>query len=95
MPYEDLNAYQAHCAKALAGLQPVGYMEEQLAQTIADAHWRLNRARAIENNIITLGFHDHSPTLSIEHPEARAAMATAKAGRNFDKNALGPLNDHW
>ncbi len=32
-------------------LKPVGAMEESLAQSIADSHWRIHRAVAIEDNI--------------------------------------------
>ncbi len=33
-------------------LRPVGVREEQLAQKIIDGNWRLNRAAAIENNLL-------------------------------------------
>lgn len=38
-------------ASILQDLRPVGAMEEILARSIADSHWRLTRAAIIENNI--------------------------------------------
>ena len=46
-------------------------MESQLAQSIAEDNWRLNRARALENNIFALG-HGH------ERREAQIALADAE-----------------
>ncbi len=46
-------------------------MERQLANSVAEDSWRLNRARAIENNMFALG-HDH------QHREAQLALADAR-----------------
>ena len=46
-------------------------MEIQLANSIAEDSWRLNRARAIENNMFALGHHH-------ERREAQIALADAK-----------------
>jgi hypothetical protein len=55
MPHEDQAKYEAHCAKTMAAFNPADDAEQALAQTIANESWRLNRARAIEENIFSLG----------------------------------------
>ena len=52
---EDQIAFDLHSASLLADLQPATYREKILAISIAEDHWRLSRARALENNIFTLG----------------------------------------
>jgi hypothetical protein len=56
MPNEDREAFQTFCAALVKDLAPQGALETQLAQSIADDNWRLNRGRAIESNILALGF---------------------------------------
>jgi DNA primase len=55
MPYEDRAQYDAFVAQTIESLQPESEAERALAASIADDHWRLNRARAIEENIFALG----------------------------------------
>jgi tRNA/tmRNA/rRNA uracil-C5-methylase (TrmA/RlmC/RlmD family) len=45
---EEHAAFEKHCHSIVEALAPVGALEQQLAQSIAENHWRLNRARAIE-----------------------------------------------
>jgi hypothetical protein len=45
---EEHAAFEKHCESITEDLAPVGATERQLAQSIAENHWRLNRARAIE-----------------------------------------------
>src|SRR5260370_35395830 len=56
------------------GLAPGEPIERQLAQSIAEDNWRLNRARAIENNIFALGYSNQGPN----HPEIEIALSFAK-----------------
>ena len=56
LPDDDLAAYRASCAQFFAELKPVGLIESKAVQTIADTHWRLDRIRAMENNLFALGF---------------------------------------
>ncbi|MDR3702939.1 MAG: hypothetical protein P4L56_25055, partial [Candidatus Sulfopaludibacter sp.] len=48
---EDEVAYKAHCQTIHQTLAPVGGMEVELAQEIADDRWRLKLAAALDNNI--------------------------------------------
>jgi hypothetical protein len=49
------QAFDQHCAGIRDSLQPVGALEIELAQSIAEDHWRLKRTRAIETGIFALG----------------------------------------
>ena len=66
MPYEDLQAYQLFCTETTASLNPATDPERALAQTIADDTWRLNRSRAIEENIFSLGLATVGPEAEID-----------------------------
>ena len=57
---EDQAAFEKHCDSIRDALKPVGALENDLAQAIAEDKWRLNRARALENSIFTLGHREHS-----------------------------------
>jgi hypothetical protein len=68
LPEDDLAAYQKHCAQFHAELKPQGLLETKAVQTIADTYWRLDRIRAMENNLFSLGFHELSGELSTTPP---------------------------
>src|ERR1700693_3393371 len=75
LPCEDLAAYQTFTKRFFDDLQPRGVIEEQLVQTLADASWRLNRARAIETNLLTLGQTENQDSITTDYPEADSALA--------------------
>jgi hypothetical protein len=52
---DEHDAFEKHCQALIEALLPVGALEQQLAQSIAEGHWRLNRARAIEAGIFAIG----------------------------------------
>src|SRR5204862_6480402 len=60
-------------------LQPVGIIEVQLTQTLADCSWRLNCARAYETNLLTLGAEEQAQTIQVDDAEIHYALATLKA----------------
>ena len=53
-------ARDAFAADILASLQPAGPIERQLAHSIADAYWRLNRISVIESHLLA-GDLDEDP----------------------------------
>jgi hypothetical protein len=55
LPEDDREAYDKHCIDLLTELAPEGPLETQIAQSAADDYWRLNRIKAIEDNIFALG----------------------------------------
>jgi hypothetical protein len=79
LPEDDLAAYQKHCAQFHAELKPQGLLETKAGQTIADTYWRLDRIRAMENNLFSLGFHELSGELSTDDPAIHCALVQAKS----------------
>jgi len=79
LPSDDLAAYQKFCQQHHAEFQPQGLLETEAVQTIADTHWRLNRIRAMENNLFSLGFQDHSDNINNADPMIHCALAQARA----------------
>jgi len=93
LPAEDLDAYHKFTQQFFNDLKPVGTIEKQLVQSLADTSWRLNRVAALENNLIGLGFDEHSNSISTEHPEAHAALVIVEALRE-ETRALAVLGLH-
>jgi len=52
---DEHKALEQHCTGIHESLEPVGALEIELAQSIAEDHWRLKRARAIETGIFAAG----------------------------------------
>ena len=51
----ERTAFDAHCKSICEALAPVGALEIDIAQAIAEDRWRLKRARAIETGIFAAG----------------------------------------
>ena len=80
LPTDDLTAYLKHTQAFHGEYHPQGPTESHLVQTLADCSWRLNRVRAIEHNLLAIGF-DRQVEQS-GHPQIHAALATAKGTRH-------------
>ncbi len=93
LPTEDLAAYQRFTKRFFDDLKPIGILEEQLVQSIADTSWRLNRIPALENNLLTLGLTEHAGRINTEHPEVHAPLAMAEALREQTR-AFAALSLH-
>src|SRR6195256_1149035 len=93
LPAEDLVAYQDFTRSFFNDYKPVGPLEKQLVQSLADTSWRLNRVAALEHNLIGLGFDEHQNSISTEHPEAHAALVIIEALRD-ETPALAVLALH-
>jgi hypothetical protein len=74
---EDEQAFKKYCDGIREALAPVGALELDLAQAIAEDRWRLNRARAIENSIFALDQSEYSPE-EPGRPEVDAAIAQGR-----------------
>jgi hypothetical protein len=55
---EEQAAFDKHCNAIREALKPVGALETDIAQSIAEDRWRLNRARALESGIFALRQHN-------------------------------------
>ena len=75
---EDRAARDLFCAPLVDDLRPEGALEHQLAQSIAEGHWRLNRIRATEDNIYALGHYGPAADIEVHHPELHAALTSAR-----------------
>jgi len=95
---DEHEAFDKHCTGIRESLEPVGALEVELAQSIAEDHWRLKRARAIETGIFALGHEgalgslvtndrDDPAQLPIDEALSRARTWLAKSD-NFQLLAL-------
>ena len=82
LPTEDHSAYQRHSQRFFDQFNPVGPLEQQLVQSLADCAWRLNRIPALETNLLTLGLTASPAGIDTGYPEADAALASAQAFRD-------------
>jgi hypothetical protein len=90
---EDRAAHDKFCADLLHCLQPENALELQVAQSIAEDHWRLNRVFAIESNIFALadfespdpaaGFPEHSEVNPAVHPDDLDIHTALNSARVF------------
>jgi hypothetical protein len=89
MPDEDRRAFETFTAEIRAAYHPEGALERQIAQSIAEDEWRLNRARAIENNVIALGHSSTAADVGTDNPQIHAALTQARVfWRSPEKFAL-------
>lgn len=93
LPTEDMDAYLAHSRRFESDFAPQGAVETHLAQTLADAAWRLARVRSLEHSLLALGFTAKSGRIVTEHPEVHAALATAD-GLRLHNRELANLSIH-
>lgn len=77
LPTEDRAAHDAFCNELSDSLKPETPMERQFALSVAEDSWRLNRARAIENNMFALGHEGERRELQIALADARTFQANA------------------
>src|SRR5882757_10581692 len=59
LPGEDLAAYQALRKRFFNETRPVGILEEQCVEMMANKTWLLARADALQNNIFAQGHIKH------------------------------------
>ena len=55
LPNEDMEAFTNYRARLVADLRPKGELESTIAQSLIGALWQLDRARAIESNLLFAG----------------------------------------
>src|SRR5579863_10003670 len=91
---DEKEAKDKFFGEFISSLAPEGVVESQFAHSIADAHWRLNRASSIENNIFTIAcsfqateaesIHNAADPSDadggeLENPEVDKALSAARA----------------
>jgi hypothetical protein len=85
LPSEDLSAYQRHSQAFLDEYQPKGPTETQLVQLLLDTFWQLNRAAAVQTNLLTLGITENEDRVRATHPDAETGLAMAIAYREHNR----------
>src|SRR4051812_17505030 len=86
MSAQDEDAYQTFEANLLQDLKPVGHYEHQIAISIIQDYWRLNRSRATEHNLYGRG-HDERAE-SVEAPSENTHAAAIMADTCRDDNRV-------
>ena len=89
---EDRQAFQKHCDEIRESLAPVGALETTLAQSIAKDYWRLNRARALENAVFTLGLQKNFGAYDdvVPNPEVETALALGRTWTQQNRSNSSP-----
>ena len=84
---DDEAAYKRHCAGVHESLAPVGYMETDLVQTIADDRWRLKRGSAIESTLFAVGI-SQPDIVETNHEQVSVAAAQSETWLQHEKQML-------
>ncbi len=79
LPTEDAQAYRSFCDEFVVHYQPVGPVERQIVQTIADTSWRLNRISAMEHSSLSLAAAEKVDQAGAADNPSAAACAQALA----------------
>ncbi len=86
MPYEDMEAYYSFCNELLESLAPETPVERQYAQAFCDTQWRLNRARSIEDAMLSLGHFEQAGQIDVNNCQVHAALTAARVFRDDSKS---------
>jgi hypothetical protein len=81
LPEEEMDAYHEFTAAYVKDINPVGFVETQLAHSCADLQFRLNRIAAAEHNLFSIGHTEHGDVWETGHPESHTALAFAETLR--------------
>ena len=92
MNEEDRGAHDKFVQELIAGLKPEGAVELQFASVIAEDFWRLQRIRAVENDMLALGNFSDAADIDVEHPEVHASLTRAQTfldqSKDFERLTL-------
>jgi hypothetical protein len=86
LPNEDIEQYRAFAEKIVASFRPATPLEQELAQAIADQHWRLNRIRSIEDGLLALGHYEAAGDFDADSTDTHAALTAARAFRDHSQS---------
>ncbi len=80
LPDAERRAVEAFCAPIIASFAPANGDEIQLVRNISEAQWRLNRSRAVEENIFAqhIGYRKDC-TIAGDNPQIADALHMASA----------------
>jgi hypothetical protein len=81
----DEIAWNGFQTNILSDLKPVGAYETQLAISVAQDQWRLNRSRGIEHNLYGQGHDEFADTTAACSPNVQAASTMADTFREGER----------
>src|SRR5581483_5201708 len=67
-------------------LRPEDPLEVQLASLVAEDFWRLQRIRAVENDILALGNFSDAADIDVDHPEIHTSLTRAQTFLDHSKD---------
>jgi len=85
MSAQDQDAYQTFETNLLKDLKPVGHYENQIAISIIQDHWRLNRSRATEFNLYGRGHDQRADSVVAPNENTHAASTMAETCRDDNR----------
>src|SRR5919198_4265401 len=84
---EEREAHDRFCDGIIQTLKPEGALEVQLAQSIAEDQWRLNRIRSVEDNIFALfQWKQWGNSVDDDHARFNAALDGAQSFLDHSKS---------
>jgi hypothetical protein len=89
---EDRAAHDKFFQEIIDRLRPEDPLELQFAALIAEDFWRLQRIRAVENDILALGNFSEAADIDVDHPEIHASLTRARTfldqSKDFERLTL-------
>src|SRR5690242_13528689 len=89
---EDRAAHDKFVQEIIDRLRPEDPLELQFASLIAEDFWRLQRIRAVENDILALGNFSEAADIDVDHPEIHASLTRARTfldqSKDFERLTL-------
>jgi hypothetical protein len=70
----DTSSYESHLQAYQQEFQPVGFLERELVESAANAHWRILRYQSIEMSFYARGRSEFAAKFEQEDPADRAAL---------------------
>jgi hypothetical protein len=92
MTTEDRAAHDKFVQDLIDRLRPEDPLELQFASVIAEDFWRLQRIRAVENDIFALGNFSDAADIDVDHPEVHTSLTRAQTfldrSKDFERLTL-------
>ena len=92
MTTEDRAAHDKFVQDLIDRLRPEDPLELQFASVIAEDFWRLQRIRAVENDMLALGNFSDAVDIDVDHPEVHASLTRAQTfldkSKDFERLTL-------
>ena len=83
---EDRAAHDKFVQELIDRLRPDDPVELQFASLIAEDFWRLQRIRAVENDILALGNFSEAADIDVDHPEIHTSLTRAQTFLDHSKD---------